>query len=340
MDESGWSLTESDPQVFTELLRGLGVTGLQVDDLYSLDAGTLAALRPIHALIFLFKYVGGADAGEVAGVEVDPADVGVWFANQVINNSCGTLAALNAVLNIPVAASPHPGESIALGDELHTLKEFGSAMGSLDLGHALASSPTIREVHNSFSKSTPFALDPAAFPEREKEDAYHFVAYVPVNGCVYELDGLRPAPLMHAAYNDAAADVDMGGEGEGGVNQDWLDKAREIVEERIARYPPGSLMFNLLAVRSAAVPRLQRRLAGPELDSTTRAELADQLAHEQAKAARGRVENALRRSNLLPAVFELFKALRRSDVAPRAVEDARAKGRERRARAAKDDHDE
>ena len=30
MDESGWCLTESDPQVFTQLLRDLGVQGLQV----------------------------------------------------------------------------------------------------------------------------------------------------------------------------------------------------------------------------------------------------------------------------------------------------------------------
>jgi ubiquitin carboxyl-terminal hydrolase L5 len=29
-DPSGWSLTESDPQVFSELLRNLGVKGLQV----------------------------------------------------------------------------------------------------------------------------------------------------------------------------------------------------------------------------------------------------------------------------------------------------------------------
>lgn len=29
-DPSGWSLTESDPQVFTQLLKDLGVKGLQV----------------------------------------------------------------------------------------------------------------------------------------------------------------------------------------------------------------------------------------------------------------------------------------------------------------------
>ncbi|CAE6419744.1 unnamed protein product [Rhizoctonia solani] len=70
MDEednsSGWQLTESDPGVPSELLKTLGVP-LVVDDLYSLDAESLAALQPIRALIFLFKWIGGGD--ETGGAE-------------------------------------------------------------------------------------------------------------------------------------------------------------------------------------------------------------------------------------------------------------------------------
>ncbi|ODN75418.1 hypothetical protein L202_06570 [Cryptococcus amylolentus CBS 6039] len=154
-DPSGWSLTESDPQVFSQLLNDLGVKGLQVDDLYSLDTETLATLKPIHALIFLFKYVSSEEekGGETQGVEVDPLSSGVWFANQVINNSCGTLAALNAVMNIPTESSPYAGESIELGvrdcqssnthhrltiyqEELGNLREFGAGMESLEQVHA------------------------------------------------------------------------------------------------------------------------------------------------------------------------------------------------------------
>ncbi|WRT64982.1 uncharacterized protein IL334_001923 [Kwoniella shivajii] len=325
-DPSGWSLTESDPQVFTQLLKDLGVKGLQVDDLYSLDEATLSTLKPIHALIFLFKYVepSANDAEGSSGVEVDPLDNGVWFANQVINNSCGTVAALNAVMNIQPEPSQFDGESIELGEELGNLREFGTGMESSDIGYLVSSSPTIREVHNSFSKSSPFSMDPSAFPEREKEDAYHFIAYLPVNGILYELDGLRKNPIMHAP-----------------IEGDWLENARETIEGRIGTYPSGSLMFNLLCIRSTPLPRLQRLLNDPSTPAQEKYQIQDQLEHELNKTKRGQMENTLRRNNLLPVVFQLFKALGESGLANKAVEDARAKGKERKERrAAKGDIEE
>jgi Ubiquitin carboxyl-terminal hydrolase, family 1 len=64
-----------------ELLKTLGVP-LQVDDLYSLDAETLASMQPIYALIFLFKWVGGTDEKGGAEGEYDEDFFG-FFAHQV-----------------------------------------------------------------------------------------------------------------------------------------------------------------------------------------------------------------------------------------------------------------
>jgi len=68
-------------------------------------------------------------------------------------------------------------------------------------------------------------------------------------------------------------------------------------------------MFNLLAVRSAAIPRLTRLIKDESTSAGERLQMGDQLEHEKNKAMRGDTENALRRHNLLPAVFAMLKAM-------------------------------
>ncbi|GHJ84479.1 hypothetical protein NliqN6_0881 [Naganishia liquefaciens] len=335
--EAGWSLTESDPLVFTQLLQDIGIKGLQVDDVYSLDPGTLETLQPVHALIFLFKWVGDTPQNQalaqgssdgLEGEEITNPDdyLGLYFANQVINNSCGTLAALNAVMNIAPQEGQTPDESISHGDELQNLRDFGVGMNAVDLGYLITNSDRIRQVHNSFSASSPFSISQhPSLQHSDKEDPYHFVAYVPVQGCLWELDGLRRGPIRHGA-------VDEQGEG-------WLGKAREVIEKRIATYGEGSLMFNLLCVRSAAIPRLQRLIADPTTPRDFIPTYQSQLAAEREKVRRGKLENGLRRNNLVPLMVELTKILgeqkgqeQGKSVLLEATEKARVVGRERRER--------
>lgn len=91
-------------------------------------------------------------------------------------------------------------------------------------------------------------------------------------------------------------------------------------------------MFNLLAVRSAAIPRLERQLAEAKNEGE-RFALQEQLQHERAKDAEGRIENSLRRHNMLPLVLGLFEALNASSIKAGVIDEARAKGKERRAKA-------
>lgn len=78
----------------------------------------------------------------------------------------------------------------------------------MQMGYAIANHPKFKEIHNTFARENdlPFHIYPSSHdsthstPSKSKkvklEDSvpYHFVAYLPVNGTVYEMDGHARSP--------------------------------------------------------------------------------------------------------------------------------------------------
>uniref|UniRef100_A0A915BYL9 Ubiquitin carboxyl-terminal hydrolase n=2 Tax=Parascaris univalens TaxID=6257 RepID=A0A915BYL9_PARUN len=303
MGEAGnWCLIESDPGVFTELIRGFGVVGVQVEELYSLDKEQFADLKPVHGLIFLFKWRAGDEpSGELA---LDNSKV--YFAQQVIQNACATQAIINLLLN----ASPDSG--FTLGPILEEFKNFTATFDPMNRGLCLSNSDPIRDVHNSFARQHLFELD---IRVPEKDDNYHFVTYVPIDGRIYELDGLRPAP------------VDVGVVKEG---QDWLDVVRPIIDKRIQKYSEGEIHFNLMAVISDRKMKYQKQLAelaemGVEREQM--AHLEALIAAEEEKEKSFKAENIRRRHNYIPFIVELLKILAKEGKLVPLVQQAQEKAK-------------
>lgn len=218
---AGWQLTESDPGVFryflqlnklkmleklivglpcSELLKRLGVP-LVVDDLYSLDAESLAEHQPIRAFIFLFQWVQTHPDGMSGAYD---RDFPGFFAHQVVNNACATLAVLNAIGNLP---------GLEMGPQLKEMMEFSAGMDPQTTGMVITSSDWLREAHNALSPPSSISLDDPS-TKKTAEEAYHFVVYIPHMGSIYELDGLKEYPIRHGAYGES---------GEG-----WTAKARYV----------------------------------------------------------------------------------------------------------------
>lgn len=174
---------------------------------------------------------------------------------------------------------------IPIGPELSSFKEFTAGFPPDLRGEALSNSEPIRTAHNAFAKASPFVDETARTGEEETGDAFHFIAYVPINGVLYELDGLQPHPISHGPY--------ASGNGEDG----FAEKVIEVIQRRIARYPEGETRFNLMAV----VGDLRARAR----------EIGDQeaLEREERKRRQWAWENALRRSNFVGFIGEVAKGV-------------------------------
>jgi ubiquitin carboxyl-terminal hydrolase L5 len=208
-----WCTIESDPGVFTELIRQIGVKGLEVSEIYSLDL--LSDFSPVYGLIFLFKWEGSAKPSSAPFLEP-----GMFFANQVIQNACATQAMLSVLLNA----------NVDLGDELTRFKEFAMPLDPMNRGYAISNSALIRTTHNSFAQQEPFEFSQTK--KSKKGDTYHFVSYIWFNGRIFELDGLMDGPICHGECSEDA----------------WVEGVKPIIGKRMEEFSGNEIRFNLLAI--------------------------------------------------------------------------------------------
>lgn len=325
MDGAGWSLTESNPSVFTSLLHELGVSGLTVDEVLALDSDYLDDLQPIKAFVFLFRWEGHTDTAASQGASYETPAQPHYFAHQVIQNACASIALLNAVLNIPDLARDR------LGATLSELKEFSAPLDPETRGWTLAGSDKLREAHNSLARADPYQLDEYA-PADKDDEVFHFITYVPIGDTLYELDGLKKEPVSHGKAPGTS----------------WTSHALDVIQKRISLYPATELKFNCLAVSSRmahAEARLReldaalqesnaagmvadRHLAGGISMAALRnerAEISTRIAQLRAQQEDYAFEAAVSRHNYVGLTHALLKALAKDGCLSQKVAEARAK---------------
>lgn len=144
-------------------------------------------------------------------------------------------------------------------------------------------------------------------PKKEEEEVYHFISYVPIEGRLYELDGLKEGP------------IDLGPLPDDGSH--WIDLARPVIEARIRKYSEGEIHFNLLSIISDRKMLYQRQLdelksqleRGSSMDTDSihleMNHLKDLIQEEESKAQKYKIENIRRKHNYLPLIMELLKTL-------------------------------
>ncbi|KAI1130146.1 cysteine proteinase [Nemania abortiva] len=273
----GWVELESEPAFFNAMLQDLDAKTLKVQEVFALDEMTLADLpKPVYGLIFLYEWTNEDESNEAR--QGCPANL--WFGNQTTANGCATVALMNIIMN---------ATGVKLGPELEGFREATKPLAPPHRGHALDTNDFIRAIHNSVARrndllSEDLLLDnkyetackksKAPVKKRKKTSGsskrnydpgtYHYIAFVPVDGQVWELDGLEIKPLCLGPYAP---------ELEGA----WLSVASEAIQERMSRQNDEFLSFNLLAICQSPLLTLSHRLA---------ASLATAKALEDAVGAR------------------------------------------------------
>ena len=214
-----WCTIESDPGVFTELIKNIGVKGVQVDEIIDLEI-LENDTEPVYGLIFLFKYM--QNSGYKPNV-LSHWDPDLFFAKQEVQNACATQAILGILLNNE--------DKLDIGQTLKELKSFTMEMDPTLRGLAISNSEKIKIEHNKFSHPEPFIFTKTK--AEDGDDVFHFVSYIHFKNSIYEIDGLRSGPILIE---------------ENVKNEEWIKKVKPSIINRINLYEQNEIKFNLLAL--------------------------------------------------------------------------------------------
>lgn len=247
MSRSGsWFELESDPGLFTLLVHEYGADAVQVDEVYDINKEIKG---PVYGFIFLFKWIEERRARRKPGNEnfVEDPDVinNMFFAHQSIHNSCATHALLSILMNC---------QGINIGPILKRIKHFTEGMDPESKGYVIGNLPKLAHIHNSYAKPERHKLpeklskSEAGITCKSAIDTFHFVSYVPINGRLFELDGLKPFPIDHGPWQE---------------NEEWTDHFRRIIAERLGMNigaPYQDIRFNLMAVVKDEIESAKQKL--------------------------------------------------------------------------------
>ena len=244
-----WKELESDPGVFSLLIEDYGVRGVRVEEIYDISR---KIETKVYGFVFLFRYVLGDRRARKAARDLVTEDTYVFdtdmvndmfFAHQIINNSCATHALLSVLLNC---------EDVDLGPNLTRLKNFSKGLNPESKGLAISNMLELSCAHNKHAKPSQLMVSPMVSTRRGSvmssahallPETYHFVSFVPINGRLIELDGLKELPIDHGPW---------------GEMEEWTDLFQRTVSERLAR--SLDCLFNLMAVVPDPIPEISEHL--------------------------------------------------------------------------------
>ncbi|XP_040000879.1 ubiquitin carboxyl-terminal hydrolase isozyme L1 [Xiphias gladius] len=192
-----WTAMEINPEMLNKMMSKLGVgESWRFVDVLGLEGEQLSAVpKPCCALMLLFPLTQQHESFRKKQADKVAEDSEVYFLKQTVVNSCGTVALLHAVAN---------NKSKLTFDSDSALKKFldeTAKMSADDRAKQLEKNKAICEAHNEV------AVQGQCRPEADKVN-FHFIAFVNVNGQLFEFDGRMNGPMKHGATKEESFIMD------------------------------------------------------------------------------------------------------------------------------------
>jgi len=235
--EGNWFPLESNPALVNKFSERMGMPkGFSWTDVWGFDDDLLGFVpQPVIACVLLFPSckeikdfkLKQAEEIEKKGQRLD----NLFYITQhdQIGNACGTIALLHALANTSSLTSREG--PIKLFDEspLHEFIVANVKESPAARGWNLLRDKNIQEQSDAAASDE---VAQTARPNREDRVAAHFIAFVPVNETLYELDGRKKFPINHGKT----------------TQKTFLKDTTVIVKEKFMKLVPNNPNFNLMAL--------------------------------------------------------------------------------------------
>lgn len=228
-EEKRWFPLESNPTLMNQYIQKLGFDTSKYEfvDVYCTDSWALDMIpQPVAAVLMLYPLTEVQKVHAEQEVVESTDDTEVWFVKQRINNACGTIGLLHALLNVPEGILRVSLDSNSwLGNYY---KDCPVQLSPSFKAERLEGDSTIESLHDD---ATSNPKNQTSRGNLEDKVLTHFVALVHFKGGLYELDGRKEGPVRHCDTNQ----------------NDLLKDACRVVETFMKR-DPNEVRFTILAL--------------------------------------------------------------------------------------------
>lgn len=223
-----WMPLESNPEVINPYIEkmGLRLDQFAFTEMLSTEEWALEMIpKPAVGILFLYEETPVQQEfkqAQSASLKPEEVPANVFFMKQYARNACGTIALFHMILN---AKDTFP-EIIVPGSFLDNFLSNSSNVNPHERGELFKNNKDILNEHKQAVQEGQSGV--------QSECESHFIAFIPKNGRLYELDGFKACAVDHGECSQ----------------EEFLIKGSNVIREFMDR-DPDNINFSMIVLASS-----------------------------------------------------------------------------------------